>query len=333
MKKVSIKDVAKAANVSVATISLVLSGKTQNGRVSAKTIQRVTEIAKQMDYRPNRLATSLKNGRTQTIGLLVADIANPFFGSLAYFIQDEMEKAGYAVIIMNTDEKCAQMEKMTTMLQSRQVDGFIIAPSDKSEAAIQLLCDHKVPTVLIDRPYPSIPVSSVYIDNSQMAYNATNYLIKQKNCKRIAFIMYDSTLYNMTERRRGYEVAMAESGLSDHSLIRTVRHKLVELDVIEIIEDLLKGDNPIDGIFFSTNTIALKGIGYLLQQKVALGQSLQVVCYDKNELIELVPELVSYIEQPIETMGRQASQLLVKQMSNSSCEVQNVELNAELVQV
>ena len=115
MKRVSIKDIAQVVGVSTATVSLVLTGKNKNGRVSKEMSEKIKKVANEMNYQPNRLAMSLQSGRSQTIGLLVADISNPFFGTLAFYVQEEMEKAGYAVIIMNTDESDLQMERMISL--------------------------------------------------------------------------------------------------------------------------------------------------------------------------------------------------------------------------
>ena len=332
MKKVSIKDVAAAANVSIATVSLVLSGKTQNGRVSVKTIERVKKLARDMNYQPNRLALGLKNGRSQTIGLLVADISNPFWGTIAHYIQEELEKAGYAVIIMNTDENHGQMARMVTLLQSRQVDGFIIAPPANSAYVLEELVKFKVPVVLIDRPYPSLPISSVVIDNYDSSYKGTQFLLG-KNCKKIAFMMYDSELYNISQRLMGYEKAMEEAGRFHESLVYKVNHLSAETEVVKWLEERLNSLDPIDGVFFSTNRIAMIGITYLLKRKVNIGKDLHVLCYDKNLLVELIPGLVSYIEQPMELMCKEAASLLVERIKNPELSTENIELKVNMTTI
>ena len=315
MKKVSIKDIAQVVGVSTATVSLVLTGKNKNGRVSKEMSEKIKNVAHEMNYQPNRLAMSLQSGRSQTIGLLVADISNPFFGTLAFYIQDEMEKAGYAVIIMNTDESDVQMDRVISLLKSRQVDGFIIVPTEFGESSIVQLVNHHVPLVLIDRYYPSLQVDSVLIDNYQAAYEATRYLI-DIHCKKIALLIYDNRQPHMFERERGYANALKEAGLYDEGLVKKVRYKFMNEDIMGAITWLSQKRKDMDGILFATNTIAMTGIKQMLHLNFRIGEDVSVVCFDKSDAFDFMPFFIPYIHQPIADMGRLASQLLIKQIEN-----------------
>ncbi len=315
MKRVSIKDIAQVVGVSTATVSLVLTGKNKNGRVSKEMSEKIKKVANEMNYQPNRLAMSLQSGRSQTIGLLVADISNPFFGTLAFYVQEEMEKAGYAVIIMNTDESDLQMERMISLLRSRQVDGFIIVPTEFGEGSIAQLVNSHIPLVLIDRYYPSLQVSSVLIDNYQVAYEATRYLI-DIHCHKIALIIYDNNQPHMTERERGYTNALKEASLYDEGLVKKVRYKFMDEDIIGAITWLAQKRKDMDGILFATNTIAMTGIKQLLNLNFRVEEDVHVVCFDKSDAFDFMPVFIPYIHQPIADMGRLASQLLIKQIED-----------------
>lgn len=323
MKRVSIKDIALAVGVSTAAVSLVLTGKNKNGRVSKEMSEKIKKVAHEMNYQPNRLAMSLQSGRSQTIGLLVADISNPFFGALAFYVQEEMEKAGYAVIIMNTDESDVQMERMISLLRSLQVDGFIIVPTEFGEKSIAQLVDNRIPLVLIDRYYPSLQVNGVLIDNYQAAYEATRYLI-DTHCERVALLIYENSQPHMIERERGYTNALKDAGLYDEELIKRVRYKYMDEDIIGAITWLAQKRKDMDGILFATNTIAMTGIKQLLNLGFRIGEDVHVVCFDKSDAFDFMPVFIPYIHQPIANMGRLASQLLIKQ-------IEDVELGEELI--
>ena len=137
-KKVGLKEIAKDAGVSIATVSYVLS-KGKNSRVSVEMSKKIEKIAKDLNYQPNRIAQSLKSGKTFTIGLIVADISNPFFAHIARIIEDEASKSNYTVIFGSSDEKPDKTMHLLEFFANRQVDGFILAPSRDSKKQILFL--------------------------------------------------------------------------------------------------------------------------------------------------------------------------------------------------
>lgn len=329
MRKVSLKDIAKIADVSIATVSLVLSGKNEKGRVSEELANKIRKIAKSLNYQPNRLAVGLKSGKTNTVGLIVADISNSFFGKLAYFIQKEMENHHYAVIILNTDESSVQSRKMTELLLSRRVDGIIIVPTDNEFQLINELMLSKTPLVVVDRPFYELNVSSVYTNNYVMANNATNYLI-HNGCKRILSISYDNSLSNICERRQGYKDALKNADLWNESLMKTVRFKYLEEEINKVLDEYINPKNNIDGIFFTTNTIATIGLKVLLKKGVKIGTDILIVCYDENDIFDFLNFSIPHIVQPIKEMGTVATQLLLSQINNQSFKNEKVQLEASL---
>lgn len=328
MRKVSIKDIAQKAEVSNATVSLVLSGKGKKGRVSEEKTRQIMQIAKELNYQPNGLARSLQSGRSQTIGLLVADISNPFFGSLAFYIQEQMEKSGYAVIIMNTNESDLQMRKMLDILNNRQVDGYIIVPTEHGEPYVRELVENQLPLVLIDRYFPALQTYSVMVDSYQASFQATRLLI-DKGCKKIAFMMYQSIQSHMNERKYGYVDALRQAGLYDESLVKCVDFSTLKQDVSEVITSLL--DLKVDGILFATNTISLLGLHALFDRGVKIPEQIQLVCFDRSEAFEFMPHPIPYIQQPIEVMARKAADLLIEQMTTDNKIVQTCKFPARLI--
>ena len=330
MARVSIRDVAKKAGVSVATVSLVLNGKGKELRVSEALAEKVRNEAKSLNYKPNSFARGLRNGRSETIGLIVADISNPFFAHLAFHIQCYVEEYGYSVIIANSDEKTDKMEKIISVLKSRQVDGFIIVPTEHGEKQIESLVKDKYPVVLVDRFFKGIEVSQVFVDNYKASMEATNLLLNL-NCKRIAHINYVYDLPHTRDRKEGYVTAMTKKGLYDPKLIKEVNFWTMVDDVQHAIMELISGDEKIDGFFFASNTITITSLKILSALKLDIQKDIKMVCFDRSEVFDLFNYSIPYIRQPIPEMGKRAVELLFDQINSKDASFVYEELQANLV--
>jgi len=330
MSRVSIKDVANQVGVSVATVSLVLNGKDKNGRVSEALAEKIRNEANAMNYKPNSLARGLRSGRSETIGLIVADISNPFFAQMAFYIQEYAEKHEYSVIITNTNESTDKMEKMISVLRSRQVDGFIIVPTEHGEKLIEKLVKDKVPVVLIDRYFPEINVSHVTINNYQASMEATNFLFNL-NCKQIAQLVYKNSLPHMQDRMEGYIDSMKKKNLYNPNLVKEVDYRTLGSDVQKAIFELVSGDTKIDAIFFATNTISTIGIKVLADLNIKIPNDIKVVCFDKIDALELSQFSIPYIQQPVSEMGERSVDLLLQQITQQNIPCMNEILQANLM--
>ncbi|QIK55692.1 LacI family transcriptional regulator [Dysgonomonas sp. HDW5B] len=328
MARVSIKDIAIALGVSNATVSLVINGKEKEGRVGHEMAEKIRAKAKELNYEPNNLARSLRIGRSETIGLIVADISNIFFATLAFHIQEYAEKLGYTIIITNTNEDTSKMEKMIQTLQSRQVDGFIIVPTENGEEYISKLVKSKIPVVLLDRCFPAIETSHVMIDNYQTSWLATKHLIAL-GCKKIALLTYQNKLHHMIERKRGYAEAVQKASIFDPELIKEVSYENITEDTTNAINELLQ-IKDLDGIFFSTDSICVAGIKYMQQLDRKLFKKINLMSFDKNEIFDFVNYDVPYMMQPLPEMGRKAIDILMNQIINKSNKTEKIELQASL---
>ncbi|QIK61101.1 LacI family transcriptional regulator [Dysgonomonas sp. HDW5A] len=328
MARVSIKDIAIALGVSNATVSLVINGKEKEGRVGHEMAEKIRAKAKELNYEPNNLARSLRIGRSETIGLIVADISNIFFATLAFHIQEYAEKLGYTIIITNTNEDTSKMEKMIQTLQSRQVDGFIIVPTENGEEYISKLVKSKIPVVLLDRCFPAIETSHVMIDNYQTSWLATKHLIAL-GCKKIALLTYQNKLHHMIERKRGYAEAVQKASIFDPELIKEVSYENITEDTTNAINELLQ-IKDLDGIFFSTDSICVAGIKYMQQLDRNLFKKINLMSFDKNEIFDFVNYDVPYMMQPLPEMGRKAIDILMNQIINKSNKTEKIELQASL---
>lgn len=330
MKRVSLKDIAKELGVSTATVSLVLNGKNEKGRVSKKMSQKILDKAAELNYVPNTLAKGLKMGKSRTIGLIVADVSNLFFGTLALHIQVFAEQKGYSVIIGNTNEQLKAMENAINSLYGRQVEGLIITPTEKSQHLLIKLINNKIPFVLVDRSFPELAVNSVLINNYEISYQSTEQLI-QKGCKRIGLVTYKQDHYHINERRRGYEDALKQAGIYDPDIMEKVRYDFLENDTRKAIGNLISQKEKIDGVFFTTNSISINGVKGLIKNHINIQEDIQIMCFDENDAFYILPYSVPFIKQPIKEMAKNAVELLIDQLEMKSEGTKQVVVNAELV--
>lgn len=330
MAKVSLKDIAQELGVSTATVSLVLNGKDKNGRVSAELSRKILDKAAELNYVPNSLAKGLKMGQSKSIGLIVADISNVFFGRLALHVQNYAEKQGYTVIIANTNENLEQMSKMITFLTSRQVDGLIITPAEGSELLVQRLLDTKKPLVLVDRGFPQLDAPSVLINNYDVCYRSTKQLI-ENGITNPGFISYKQNQFHTNERERGFIEAIKKAGLYHPDNIKKVSYQHLSDDMDKAIEELLQCKKKVDAIFFATNTISMAGVKSLLKHDIIIQKDIQVMCFDESDAIDLFPFRVPFIKQPIEEMAKKALDMLIDQIERTNSSKRTLFLEAELV--
>jgi len=330
VERVSLKVIAHELGVSAATVSLVLNGKNKNGRVSREVSEKIMAKAAELNYVPNSLAKGLKMGHSKSIGLIIADISNVFFGTLALHIQNFAEQMGYTVIIGNTNENPEEMLKMITFLNSRQVDGLIITPTEGGEFMVKALLEKEKPLVLVDRIYPDIHTASVMINNFEISYRSTRQLLN-RGCNNPAFISYKQDQYHTNERKRGYLEAMQDAGHHVTDKIKEVSYQNLQEDMDGAIEELLQMSPKVDAIFFATNSISISGIRSLLKKGLLVQKDIQVMCFDESEAILLFPFRVPYVKQPIEEMGKQALELLIGQIERKEKPGQQIVLEAELI--
>ncbi|BBD44039.1 MAG: LacI family DNA-binding transcriptional regulator [Petrimonas sp.] len=330
MKRVSLKDIARELGVSTATVSLVLNGKNMSGRVSSEMSQKILDKASELNYIPNTLAKGLKVGKSRTIGLIIADISNLFFGALALHIQIYAEQRGYSVIIGNTNEQLNEMENLMKFLYARQVEGLIITPTENSQYLLKRLISNKIPFVLVDRSFPELPVNSVLINNYEISYRSTGQLIK-KGCKRIGLITYKQDHYHINERKRGSVDAMKHAGIYDPEMVEEVRYDFLKNDIKRAICNLISKKEKTDGLFFTTNSISINGVKELIRNNINIQKDIQIMCFDENDAFYILPYAVPFIKQPIKEMAKNAVELLIDQIEMKSEGTKNVVVGAELV--
>ncbi len=323
MKKVSLKDIAQKVGVSTATVSYVLSNK--KCRVGESTKQKIREIAKELNYQPNQIAKSLKSGKTFTFGLIVADISNPFFANIARVIEDEAAKHDYTVIFGSSDESAQKSWKLIQFLQNRQVDGFIIVPTENSEEQIEYLQKQNIPFVLLDRYFPQFTTNNVVINNYEAAFMMVSKLV-QKPKSNVGMIAYKNSLIHMKERIQGFE----EATKKHHRFIEKISFAAIDQEIGNAIENML--ENNVEALFFATNTLAIAGLKVLQQKQIKIPNQLKMASFDESEAFDFFYSPISFIEQPIKNLGETAIGLLMSEINSTQTEKTTKVLPAKCIE-
>lgn len=323
MKPLSIKDIAKKANVSITTVSFILNGKAEQMRISQEMIAKVQKIIKDLGFKPNQVARSLRTGNSKTLGLIVEDISNPFFASIARLIEDKAYKNGYKIIYSSTENDLEKAKGLFTMFKSRQVDGYIIAPMPGMEADIKSLIANKIPVVLFDRNLASLKTNCVLVNNVGGTYAATEYLIRKLR-KKIAFVTVDVKVDQMEDRHKGYRQA-----LLDYQ-IKPLKRLCIQIPFANTIEETnvqlinFFTQNPdIDAVLFSTNYLAIRGLFSFREMGKKLDDKFEIVAYDDHDIFCLHSPPISVVDQPIEEIANHIIEMVLKDLAALDLLIQN----------
>ena len=307
------QDIADKLGLSKGTVSLVLSGKAKGSRVSEETIRKVKRMADELNYQPNEIARSLSTGKTMSIGVVITDISNEFFGHFTFHIQEQAKKYGYTVITMNTNESLEEFHDSVTILLNKQIDGIIFVPVAGGESVVEKIIERNLPIVQIDRFYPKLKASYIVVDNYHAAMQATELLI-HKGHKKIAAINYDINLNALLERRQGYIDMMKRYGLFDPSLIKDINYEDQEEQIRQAIIDLKDNPDKVEAIFFCSRRVFITGIKHMRREGIRIPEDMEVLSFDKIETISIANIPINFIEQPIAEMGGKAVNMLMEQI-------------------
>jgi LacI family transcriptional regulator len=333
MKKVSIKDIAQMAGVASSTVSFVLNGKARKMRISETVEKRVFEVARNAGYYPNQLAISLRTGKSKTLGLIVENIGNLFFATLAKTIEEEAEQYGYRVVYCSTENNASKGKELINMLSQRQVDGYLITPAPHMEEDIQQLVQLQRPVVLIDRYLPTVDASHVLVNNAEAVGQGMSHLFSQ-GYREIGFVTVDLDVMQMEQRLDGYIGALSKEGIrlnKDNILKIPYTHQREE--AVELIMTLLKNNPQLDALFFATNYLGILGLESISRLKMCIPQDIAVISFDDHDIFRLYPPGITSIQQPVEAIAKKAVALLMDQCENGDNKFPHteVELAAKLI--
>lgn len=336
MKKVTIRDVAREAGVSVTLVSFVMNAKMgKDGRldcpVNPDTAERVLQVAKRLGYRRNNAAASLRSGRSHSIAVIVSDIANPFYAEICRNIENIAYKDGYTVIFASSEESPQKLSHLVETMVGYNVEGLIVAPCLGGEPALARALSIGIPTVLIDRDMPGEEFGRVLIDNVDAGKMATKYLIHQ-GFGKIEMLTYKSGVTSLTDRETGYGLAMEEAGLKDEIRIHKIDYEAeaAKKDAIDVFRDAAR--RGVEAFILPTKRIAMYGFNALNVLGLSMPKDFSFVCFDESDVYELNKPVVPHIIQPLSEIAFKSFELLQKMIDNKVTEEEKTSLlNVKLV--
>jgi DNA-binding LacI/PurR family transcriptional regulator len=324
--KPTIYDVAAKAGVSIATVSKVINN---TGRIGDKTKKNVLKVMEEIKYQPSVVASALTGKHTNTIGLLIPDIANSFFAEMARSIEDRGHELGFSVVMCNTDNEPEKEAQYLKWLQRKSVDGIILGTGIQNDVTLNELIEQKIPTALIARDMPSLSVDTVLVDDFVGGYKATSHLISLGH-QDIAFIVGNLNNLSEKERLRGYKQALQEAEVKvDEKNI--VSGNLSIEDAKGTMKDLLKSAKRPTAVFALNDLLAIGAIQGAKECGLSIPDDLSVVGFDNTILATINDPPLTTIAQPIQDMGRQVIDLLIQEIEGKKAAKRRVVLLPELV--
>jgi len=334
----TVADIARAAKVSKATAARALG---DYGQVSEAVRSRVLAAAEELNYRPNALARSMNTGRSNTIGVVVGDIENPFFAHATRGISDVASKAGYDVILTNSDEDVDAEEAAVDLLLDKQVDALIVAPA--SSARVDHLANAGAagrPLVLLDRRDQDGRYDSVTVDNRTAAARATAELLTEGH-RRIAFISTHDhptgvyapgdtiTMSSVADRVAGVMEALTDAGIPSPE--RDIRLDARRRGVDAVARELLTGPDPATAVIASDSLIAMTVFQTIRTLGLRIPDDVSLIAFDNPEWTGITTPPLTVVEQPIYELGAAAARLALQRMSGERVDDQAVVFDAGLV--
>jgi DNA-binding LacI/PurR family transcriptional regulator len=323
---INIFDIAKEANVSIATVSKVANN---TGKISQKTKIKVMEIIKKHNYTPNSLATALTGKLSYTLGLIIPNMANPFFGEISKSVEDRARELGFSVMICSTDYNAEREASCFTLLQRKRVDGVIILSGFEDQQTItRNLVTPNMPIALIARDIPTISIHSVSIDDFVGGYEAAKHLLGL-NHRRIGLIVED--IRCAKERLRGFNQALEDQELQqlDESLVLLGEASVQNGKKLAL--QLLKEKEPPTAIFATNDLLAIGTMQAAHELGLKVPQDLSVIGFDNTVLATITDPPLTTVAQPMEQMGRQILDLLVQEIKGELTHKHRIVLLPELV--
>jgi len=332
MGKITIRDVAREAGVSISLVSLVMNAKRDaegnlDCNVNKDTARRIAEVAKRLGYRPNKAAASLRSGRFYTIGMVTSDIANQFFADIARYIENIAHNYNYTVLFGSSDENAEKLDNIVDTFIGNGVEGLIVAPCSGSEEVLRKALDAGIPTVLLDRDIAGLDVGRVMLDNERAGRMGVEHLY-ENGYRRIEMISYTLGISSLSERERGYCEAMRRYGLEGYSQIHYTVYGHAQEDTVRIFEDAVR--RGVEAFLLPTNTLALLGLQALNALNLSAPEDLALVGFDESEIFSLYKPSVTYITQSTRRLGEQSFEMLRRMIAGDN-DCRSVVIEPELI--
>ncbi|NTZ18037.1 LacI family DNA-binding transcriptional regulator [Paenibacillus sp. JMULE4] len=325
----TIGDVAREAGVSKTTISRYLSG--QFDSISEQTRKRIEQTIADLKYRPNRMARGLKRDRSFSIGMIVADITNPFSTSILRGVEDVCTKHGYSLMVCNTDNDPVKEKEYIMMLQAHRIDGLIINSTGHNNEYLHELAEEQTPVVLVDRKMPELGFDTVVTNNVQATTEAMRFFLQQ-GYERIAFFTQPvEKVSSRNERSNTFHQFLAQANhpsITDVYVVDFRENGQLE----QKLEAYLSSSQGQFRLLFAVNGVMQLKILNVLQQKgLRIPEDIAVACFDDLDWAPVIPPGITTIAQPTYEIGVNAMERVLKRIMGDQSPAETIELPGKLI--
>ncbi len=322
-KSATIRDVAREANVSVATVSHVFNN---TRRVSGATRQKVLDAAKRLNYVPSGIARSLSTSRTNLIGMVVADVLSPFFAMIIRGVEDRLWRYGYNLVVCSTDEAVDKESQYLQLLLERRVDGIVVTPTGKPQPMFEELLRHRIRMVFVDRRPPEGFGPVIEIDNVRAGYMAAEHLIKLGH-RKIALVTRNPSLSTVQGRTEGYRKALAAYQIPIVPEYMQVIEARVE-DAEKAVNDLMCLPQPPSAIIAANHFITLGVLAGLQHLHIPCPEEVSLIGFDDHPWVPVFTPPLTVITHPFNDICDETVQTLLAMLKEHD-EEEEMGLEAE----
>lgn len=321
-QRATLEDVARLAGVSAKTVSRALN---QRHLVSPATVERVLVAAKRLRFRPNTLARGLRRGEgTNTIGLIVGELGNPFYYKVAAGLERELATLGHSVILATSDDTVDGEQRVADALIAQRIGALVMIPVSDDQSYLEGERHLGTPVIAVDRPARNLVADSVLLDNRLGSHAATRHLIEHGH-RRVAYACNPASVYSQAERLAGYRRAMAEIGVADTSRWEFLEDRR-SIEPEEIVRTLLSMPEPPTAVICGNNRMT---IGALRAMRSLEDQHTALIGFDDFDTADVIGvTVVSY--DPFE-LGRRAAQVAVERLADPTGVAQSITLPTWLI--
>ncbi|CAN7747181.1 LacI family DNA-binding transcriptional regulator [Paenibacillus sp. LjRoot56] len=323
----TIKDVAKHLGVSVSTVSRALNN---HPDIKQDTKNEVLEAMKRINYTPNAVARSLISRKSNTIGLMIPDITDPFFSAMAHDVEEVLSDNGYQVVYVNTSRRSEKEKRFLTSVMERKMDGIIVTPDFLDDEALDMLRRLEIPVVFLRRrPPQDLDMPFVDVDHYEGACHAMDYFFSLGH-SRIGFMGMPKYSFTGQERYRGYVDSMKKHGLEPHPNGIVWDGRTIECGSRAMSK--LMGEYPsMTAVFAANDLLGIGALEWLAENKLSVPERMSVIGFDNLEVSDLHWIKLTTVAQPRKEMGRKAAEVLLQMLTENKLTAQSILLHTKLI--
>lgn len=328
-RKISIKDIANKTGLSTTTVSRVLNGKADQYRIGKKSRQIIEVAAKELNYIPNYFAANLKSGKSNTLGLILPSLDNPFFARIASIVNTEVRNQGYSLIIADTNEDIEAEKTEVQQFISRNIEGLIIVPCGAEAEHLKHLNDQRLPLIMLDRYFDGLDIPFVATDNFNGAINATKHLLECGHSSIVCIQGIKESLPNKL-RVEGFNHTIKDVGKEEGKVVGdnfSVQNGYLETKLI------LQWKERPTAIFTLSNTIAMGCLKAIKEENLKVPEDISIITFDDHPYLDYLATPITSIAQPVEHICKIALRYIFSRLNNKEEEetvTNNVILKPEL---